>query len=475
MKVLLTGANGYIGVRLLYELLKQDHEVICAVRSAARLSVPQEIKEQIEIIEIDFLELLPQQELPQHIDAAYYLIHSMSSSTDSFDTMEAESAMNFIELINKTSCQQIIYLSGIVNEDKLSKHLLSRKRVEDLLYTAQAAVTVLRAGIIVGSGSSSFEIIRDLCEKLPLMITPKWVNTKTHPIAIRNVMSFLTGVLGREDCYNHSYDIGGKDVLTYKEMMTRYAKMRKIKLYIFTVPVMTPKLSSYWLYFVTSTSYKLAQNLVNSMAIEVVAKENDLAKKLNIQLFTYEEALEMAFTKIEQNQVASSWKDSMVSGRFKHNINKYKQVPSYGCLKDAQEHKTDDAAAALERVWSIGGKNGYYYATFLWKIRGAMDKLFGGVGLRRGRTNANTIYAGDSLDFWRVLIADKEEKRLLLFAEMRVPGEAWLEFEIDENNIVHQTATFRPRGIWGRLYWYSMLPFHYFIFAGMIRYIATGK
>lgn len=475
MKVLLTGANGYIGVRLLYELLKQDHEVICAVRSAARLSVPQEIKEQIEIIEIDFLELLPQQELPQHIDAAYYLIHSMSSSTDSFDTMEAESAMNFIELINKTSCQQIIYLSGIVNEDKLSKHLLSRKRVEDLLYTAKAAVTVLRAGIIVGSGSSSFEIVRDLCEKLPLMITPKWVNTKTHPIAIRNVMSFLTGVLGREDCYNHSYDIGGKDVLTYIEMMTRYAKMRKIKLYIFTVPVMTPKLSSYWLYFVTSTSYKLAQNLINSMAIEVVAKENDLAKKLNIQLFTYEEALEMAFTKIEQNQVASSWKDSMVSGRFKHNINKYKQVPSYGCLKDAQEHKTDDAAAALERVWSIGGKNGYYYATFLWKIRGAMDKLFGGVGLRRGRTNANTIYAGDSLDFWRVLIADKEEKRLLLFAEMRVPGEAWLEFEIDENNIVHQTATFRPRGIWGRLYWYSMLPFHYFIFAGMIRYIATGK
>ncbi len=475
MKVLLTGANGYIGVRLLYELLKQDHEVICSVRSAARLSVPQEIKDQIEIIEVDFLNLKPQQELPQDIDAAYYLIHSMSSSTESFDTMEAESAINFIQLINKTSCKQIVYLSGIVNEDKLSKHLLSRKRVEDLLYTATAAVTVLRAGIIVGSGSSSFEIVRDLCEKLPLMITPKWVNTRTHPIAIRNVMSFLTGILGREDCYNHSYDIGGKDVLTYKEMMTRYAAVRKIKLLIITVPVMTPKLSSYWLYFVTSTSYKLAQNLVNSMAIEVVAQPNDLRKKLNIQLYSYEEALGMAFAKIEQNQVASSWKDSMVSGRFKLNLNKYKQVPSYGCLKDAQQHNTDNAAAALERIWSIGGKNGYYYATFLWKIRGYVDKLMGGVGLRRGRTNANTIYAGDSLDFWRVLVADKKEKRLLLFAEMRVPGEAWLEFEIDEHNVVHQTATFRPRGIWGRLYWYSMLPFHYFIFAGMIRHIATGK
>ncbi|WP_415181674.1 SDR family oxidoreductase, partial [Nonlabens sp.] len=240
-------------------------------------------------------------------------------------------------------------------------------------------------------------------------------------------------------------------------------------------PVMTPKLSSYWLYFVTSTSYKLAQNLVDSMAVEVIASKNDLAERLEIELYSYQEALNMAFAKIEQNQVVSSWKDSMVSGRFKRSLNKYKKVPSYGCLKDGQKLATTDPEAALERIWSIGGNNGYYYATFLWKIRGAVDKLFGGVGLRRGRTNATTIYAGDALDFWRVLVADKEEKRLLLFAEMRVPGEAWLEFEIDENNIVHQTATFRPRGIWGRLYWYSMLPFHYFIFTGMIRHIATGK
>jgi len=211
------------------------------------------------------------------------------------------------------------------------------------------------------------------------------------------------------------------------------------------------------------------------MAIEVIASKNDLAERLGIERYNYQEALDMAFAKIEQNQVVSSWKDSMVSGRFKRSLNKYKKVPSYGCLKDAQKLETSDAAAALERIWSIGGKNGYYYATFLWKIRGAVDKLFGGVGLRRGRTNANKIYAGDALDFWRVLVADKEEKRLLLFAEMRVPGEAWLEFEIDENNVVHQTATFRPRGIWGRLYWYSMLPFHYFIFSGMIRHIATGK
>lgn len=475
MNVLLTGANGYIGVRLLYELLKQGHEVTCAVRSAARLSVPEDIKDQITIIETDFLEAKTLKNIPKDIESAYYLLHSMSSSVENFDHMESTSAQNFVDAIKKTHCKQVIYLSGIVNEDKLSKHLLSRKRVEDILRTGNYALTVLRAGIIVGSGSSSFEIIRDLCEKLPIMITPKWVNTKTHPIGIRNVLSFLTGVLGLEDCYNKGYDIGGTDVLTYKDMMLQYAKVRKLNLYIINVPVMTPKLSSYWLYFVTSTSFKLAQNLVDSMSIEVIAKPNDLAEKLNITLYSYKEAIAMAFVKIELNQVASSWKDSMISGRFKKNLNQFIQVPHYGCLRDAQKLPTPNSEEALNRIWSIGGKNGYYYATFLWKIRGALDKLFGGVGLRRGRTNADKIYPGDSLDFWRVLVADRKEKRLLLFAEMRVPGEAWLEFIIDDNNVVHQTATFRPRGIWGRLYWYSMLPFHYFIFAGMLRHIATGK
>ena len=475
MKVLLTGANGYIGVRLLYELLKEDHEVVCAVRNAARLSVPEEIKEQVEIVEIDFLKPPEENPVPQDIDAAYYLIHSMSSSTQKFDELESESAENFVQLINQTHCNQVIYLSGIVNEKELSKHLLSRKRVENILQQGDFSLTVLRAGIIVGSGSSSFEIIRDLCEKLPVMITPKWVNTKTHPIAIRNVMSFLIGVLGREDCYDEGYDIGGKSVLTYKEMMQGYAKNRKLRLLIFTVPVMTPKLSSYWLYFVTSTSYKLASNLVNSMKVEVVASSNDLADRLRIELFSYQEALNMAFAKIEQNQVASSWKDSMVSGRFRKSLNRYKKVPRYGTLRDAQTMKTVQPEKALERIWSIGGKNGYYYADFLWRMRGLLDKFMGGVGLRRGRTNPDSIYAGDALDFWRVLVADKDEKRLLLFAEMKVPGEAWLEFEIDDNNVIHQTATFRPRGLTGRLYWYSMLPFHYFIFNGMIRHIATGK
>ena len=258
-------------------------------------------------------------------------------------------------------------------------------------------------------------------------------------------------------------------------MLHQYAETRGFKNWIVTVPIMTPKLSSYWLYFVTSTSYKLASNLVDSMKMEVVAKDNRLQNLLKIKPYSYKEAIEMAFLKIEQNLVISSWKDSMVSGRFIKNLEKYVQVPKYGVLIDKKSIKVIDLQLALQNIWKIGGETGWYYANWLWKIRGFMDKVSGGVGLRRGRTHPDKIYNGDALDFWRVLLADKENKRLLLFAEMKLPGEAWLEFKIDENNILHQTATFRPRGLKGRLYWYSILPFHFFIFGGMIKGIANSK
>ena len=473
MKILLTGANGYIGMRLLPLLLEMGHSVICAVRDETRLSVDKETRTQIEVIEIDFLKEQEENILPKDIDAAYFLIHSMSTSTHDFDELEATTARNFNKIVSDTTIQQVVYLSGIVNDDVLSKHLRSRKNVEDILYEGNFNLTVLRAGIIVGSGSSSFEIIRDLCEKLPFMITPKWVLTKTQPIAIRDVISFLTGVLGNEKTYNNSFDIAGPDVFTYKEMLHKYAEARGFKNWIVTVPIMTPKLSSYWLYFVTSTSYKLALNLVDSMKIEVIAKDKRLQEILNIKPHTYIEAIDMAFKKIEQNLVISSWKDSMISGRFNENLEKHIQVPKFGVLQDEKLLKINNPDEVLERIWSIGGETGWYYGNWLWKIRGFIDKLSGGVGLRRGRTHPNRIYAGDSLDFWRVLLADKKAKRLLLFAEMKLPGEAWLEFRIDENNILHQTATFRPRGLRGRLYWYSIVPFHYFIFGGMIKNIAN--
>jgi uncharacterized protein YbjT (DUF2867 family) len=475
MKILLTGANGYVGRRLLPELLSQNHEIICCVRDKNRLGLDKITLDAIQIWEVDFLDEIDLENCPHSIDVAYYLIHSMSSSTDVFDEMESKAALAFNSYMKHIGVKQVIYLSGIVNDTSLSKHLQSRKNVENILYKGHFKLTVLRAGIIVGSGSSSFEIIRDLCEKIPVMITPKWVLTKTQPIAIRDVINYLIGVLLREECFNQSFDIGGPNVLTYKQMMLLYAKTRGFRIWIFTVPVMTPKLSSYWLYFVTSTSYKLAMNLVDSMKMEVVCNDNRLQKLLNIKPISYTDAIKLAFIKIEQNLVISSWKDSLVSGRFKHNLSEFIQVPTYGCLKDEKQIKIQDTEHVLDNIWTIGGEKGWYYGNWMWQLRGVLDKIFGGVGLRRGRTHPTHLDNGDSLDFWRVLLANKEEKRLLLFAEMRLPGEAWLEFRIDENNVLHQIATFRPRGIWGRLYWYSLVPFHFFIFGGMIRNISKNK
>ncbi|OWK73988.1 epimerase [Flavobacteriaceae bacterium JJC] len=475
MKILLTGVTGYIGKRLLIQLLEEGHHIVCSVRDKNRfgLKLFKDRLDQIEVIENDFLDEKTLDNIPKDIGYAYYLIHSMSSGEGDFEEKEKISADNFRKALEKTEAEQVIFLTGIINEEKLSKHLQSRKNVEEALQSEKYSLTSLRAGIIVGSGSASFEIIRDLVEKLPVMITPKWLETKCQPIAIRNVIQFLVGVLGKKFTYNQHYDIAGTDVVTYKQMLLQYAKIRGLKRKIFIVPVMTPRLSSYWLYFVTSTSYPLAKNLVDSMKIDVVANKNNLAEQLNIHLFSYEEAIRMAFDKIKQNDVLSSWFDSFSNQFHDRKVWQYLEVPAEGCFTDKRNMEVDDETAALERIFSIGGKTGWYYADFLWRIRGFLDKLFGGVGLRRGRRNLNHLEAGDSVDFWRVLYADKEEKRLLLFAEMKVPGEAWLEFKI-KNCRLYQEATFRPLGLSGRLYWYSVLPFHGLIFNGMLKKLA-GK
>ena len=475
MKILLTGVTGYIGKRLLIQLLEEGHHIVCSVRDKNRfgLSLFKDKLDQIEVIENDFLDEATLNNIPKDIDTAYYLIHSMSSSDGDFKEKEKTSADNFRVALENTNVKQVIFLTGIINEEKLSKHLESRKAVEAALASKIYGLTSLRAGIIVGSGSASFEIIRDLVEKLPVMITPKWLNTKCQPIAIRNVIQFLVGVLGKEFTYNQNYDIAGTTVVTYKQMLLQYAEIRGLKRYIFIVPVMTPRLSSYWLYFVTSTSYFLAVNLVDSMKIDVVANKNNLAEKLDIHLFSFQEAIRLAFDKIKQNDVLSSWFDSFSNQFHSRKVWQYLEVPEEGCFKDIRDEKVDDEEKAFDRVFSIGGKTGWYYADFLWRIRGFLDKLFGGVGLRRGRRNMNSLEAGDSVDFWRVLYANREEKRLLLFAEMKLPGEAWLEFKI-KDGILHQEATFRPLGLSGRLYWYSVLPFHGLIFNGMLKKLA-GK
>jgi len=472
MKVLLTGATGYIGRRLLPLLLDEGHQVVCCVRDKNRFDASWYSGDKLAIIELDFLKPASLNVIPQDVDIAYYLIHSMSSTTKNFDDLEERSATNFKEILETTKVRQVIYLSGITNQDNLSKHLSSRKQVEETLGSDKYHLTTLRAGIIIGSGSASFEIMRDLVEKLPVMITPKWLNTRSQPIAIRNVLEFLKGVMNYEYTFNKSFDIGGTEILTYKEMLLEFGKVRKLKRYIFTLPVMTPRLSSYWLYFVTATSYNLAINLVDSMKVEVICQANDLAERLNIKLISYKDAIRLAFDKIAQHDVASSWTDAQSSSILSNGITELGKVPTNGCFKDSYHEEAKNPDLALERIWSIGGENGWYAANWLWAIRGYIDKLVGGVGLRRGRKHQTEISAGESLDFWRVLYANKSEKRLLLYAEMKLPGEAWLEFIIKDGK-VFQTATFRPLGLLGRLYWYSVLPFHALIFRGMLRKIVA--
>ena len=475
MNILLTGATGYIAQRLLPVLLQQGHTVICVVRDRQRFNLSKFGSTSVQVVEADFLAPESLVAIPKEIDAAYYLIHSMSTVGEDFEPLEAQSAKYFRDYMAQTNVRQVIYLSGIVNESKLSKHLTSRKNVEHILSEGPYALTTLRAGIILGSGSASFEIIRDLVEKLPVMITPKWLKTRSQPIAIRNVLEFLSGVLLNPETFHQSFDIGGPEVLSYKEMLLRFAKVRGLKRYIGIVPVMTPRLSSYWLYFVTSTSYHLAVNLVNSMKVEVIAAPNPLREMLGIRLIGYEEAIRLAFDKIEQNQVVSSWMDALTSQTLHEGIARNIHVPVFGCFKDSRSLPTSNPEKALERIWSIGGSNGWYAGNLLWQLRGFLDKLAGGVGLRRGRKHPTEITAGESLDFWRVLLADKSQRRLLLYAEMKLPGEAWLEFKISEDNVVTQTATFRPWGLWGRLYWYAVLPLHGYIFPGMLKHIARGR
>lgn len=478
MKILLTGATGYIGRRLLPVLVGAGHHVICLVRDQRRFDwedFSEDFLKQVTVIEVELSDPSTFASVPTDIDAAYYLVHSMSSSNPNFTEMEATSAANFVSLINTTTAKQIIYLSGIVNDADLSDHLLSRKNVEEVLKQANAPLTVLRAAIIIGSGSASFEIIRDLVEKLPVMVAPKWLKTRCQPIGIRNVIEYLQGILLKPESYHQIFDIGGTEILTYKQMLYGFARMRGLKRLIITIPVLTPKLSSLWLVFVTSTTYSLARSLVNSMRNEVICNDTRIQQIVPTKILSYEESLQLAFDKISQKSVISSWKDAISLSSMDKNFLNNVQVPEHGVFTDKRQiefkRKKEEV---IQNIWSIGGARGWYFGDWMWRIRGVMDKMVGGVGLRRGRRSETDLKAGDALDFWRVLVADKQNGRLLLYAEMKLPGEAWLEFRVKENEgkkVLFQTATYRPLGLWGRLYWYSVLPFHGLIFPQMAKNI----
>lgn len=479
MNILLTGANGYIGMRLLPILVESGHEVTCIVRDKNRFKPAADLLGKIHIIEFDFLK--PEDAIHNFInkrfDVAYYLIHSLGDTSTTLKEYELRSAGCFVLVAFLTRIKQIIYLSGISNEQNLSEHLMARKVVKDVFIRSGIAYTIFEAGIIVGSGSISFEIIRDLTEKIPVMIVPRWLNSKCQPIAIRNVIYYLQHSILNKQTYYKTFEIGGPEVHTYKKMLYGLAEVRGYKRFIITLPMLFPGFSAFWLYLTTSANFTIAKQLVHSMKNDVICKEFSIRKIIPQDLIPYKEAISMAFERIEQNMVISSWTGSASSSLRHLDVNQYIEVPVNGCFKDRRwvEIPKDQVEEVANRFFIIGGEHGWYYADSLWKLRGILDKLLGGVGLSRGRRNKIGIEAGDTIDFWRVILADHKNHRLLLFAEMKLPGEAWLEFAIVNNenrSILKQTATFRPRGILGRNYWYAMLPFHYFIFKNMLKRIA---
>jgi uncharacterized protein YbjT (DUF2867 family) len=486
MKILLTGATGYIGQRLLPLLAGAGHDVVCLVRDARRFALPDNLPEhlraRVSVAQGDLLKPASLAEVPTDIDAAYYLVHSMSGGNTDFFQLEQQSAHHFVEYLDTTTARQVIYLSGIANDHDLSVHLRSRRQVENVLGQAEKAqLTVLRASIIIGSGSASFEIIRDLVEKLPVMVTPRWLKSRCQPIGIRDIMFYLTEVLDNPACFGRAFDVGGPDVLAYRDMLLGLAAERGYRRWIVTVPVLTPRLSSWWLYLVTSTTFSLAQSLVESLKNDTVCDPaRSISQVIPHECMSYRAALALAFQRIEQNEVVSSWSDALSSGTMRQNYMDAIQIPKNGMFFDRQYVPfTRPVAEVLDNIWRIGGDRGWYKTDWLWRIRGLMDKAVGGPGLRRGRRSPSRLRAGDPLDFWRVLVADKAGRRLLLYAEMKLPGEAWLQFRVLEQEngtyALEQLAAYRPRGLAGRLYWYSVLPFHGIIFKGMAKNIVEYK
>jgi uncharacterized protein YbjT (DUF2867 family) len=475
MNLLLTGANGYVGLRLLSALLEGGHTVHAVVRDRCRLPV-EELSvygERLRILEADLGESTDGAPFPEEIEIAYFLVHAMGAGGD-FAEREAVIARNFLARLEPTRARQIVYLGGITPATgALSAHLESRRNVEEILAGSRIPLTALRASIIVGSGSASFEIIRDLVEKLPVLITPRWTRNKCQPIAIRNVIAYLVGVAGNSAAFGRGFDIGGPEVLTYEDLMRQYAVERKLRRWIVAVPVLTARLSSYWLYSMTSTTFRIASALVDSLAHDTVCRDDAIQAIVPQELLTYRQAVGKAFARIAQNHVPSTWYDALASGTLLPARLRLIHPPEHGVLTDRRVVKLVAPRDVVVRaIWSLGGAHGWPSMNWAWRVRGMLDRAVGGIGLRRGRRDPVHLRVGDAVDFWRVVLADPTDGRLILFAEMRLPGEAWLEFEVADGEL-RQTATFRPLGLCGRLYWVACMPFHTWLFPRMARTLAA--
>jgi uncharacterized protein YbjT (DUF2867 family) len=466
--ILVTGATGYVGGRLVPRLWQKGYKIRCLVRDASRLKGRWE---GVEIVQGNVLEPESLNDKFIGIETAYYLIHSMGGDGE-FSRTDIVAAENFAFAAEKQGVKRIIYLGGLGSpEENLSKHLSSRLKTGDTLRKFDVPVTEFRAGVIVGSGSLSFEMIRYLTERLIVMITPKWVNTRTQPIAIRDVLRYLMDALKVENTRGEIIEIGGEDILTYKDLMRIYADIRGLRRYFIKVPVLTPKLSSHWIGLVTPLPSRIAKPLVDGLKNELICKSNKARELFNFKTISYNEAVKLALQQNKEGKTETIWFSSYSSGT-KNKITPVHLTQKEGMIIENRKTVVNASAEATFKAFtSLGGKNGWY-ADILWKFRGYLDLLVGGVGLRRGRRSETELLSGDPLDFWRVE-AIENNRLLRLRAEMKLPGEAWLQFNVenadDNKSTLRQTAFFEPRGLWGLLYWYLVYPLHGLIFGGMIK------
>ena len=466
--VLVTGSTGYIGGRLVPRLVRAGYRVRCFSRSRRKMqSRPWAHDDHIELIEGDALEIEDLKRAMQGCTSAYFLIHSMIAAGKAYAEVDRQLATSFAQAAEADGVKQIVYLGGLgeTGED-LSKHLASRREVEDALASTSVPVTTLRAAMIIGSGSASFETLRYLVERLPIMITPRWVSTPCQPVGVRDVLRSLVAVLDQPDAIGKTFDIGSPDILSYRQIMQIMSRCLKLrKRLIIPVPVLTPKLSSLWIHLITPIDRRIAQPLAEGLRNKVVCRDEAIHDIVREPFLGVEEAIQLALERTEHHAVETSWSDAGVMPGD----------PDWAggtVFKDERRVETNVTPdAAFRTVSRIGGDHGYWGSGFLWRLRGALDRLVGGPGLRRGRRDPDHVEYGDAVDFWRVTDV-RDGERLELRAEMKVPGEATLSFDIQPapgGSRIVQTARFKPKGLFGLVYWYAVLPLHFLVFPRMLR------
>lgn len=474
--VLVSGATGYIGGRLVPRLLELGYRVRCLARDPARLQ-GRSWHSAVDIVAGDVLQPDSLADAMAGVTAAYYLVHSMAGGTD-FHARDMAAATNFGAAAHAAGVDRVIYLGGLAESSPdLSEHLRSRQQTGDALRATGVAVTELRAGVIVGSGSLSFEMIRYLTERLPVMICPRWVSTRTQPIGIRDVIEYLATALAVPDSRDRIIEIGGADVVTYGDMMRIYAEVRGLRRWLISVPVLTPRLSSYWVNIVTPIPAVIARPLIEGLRNENVVRDPSATALFpEIHPVGYRVAVARALARLVASDIESAWSDALSTSQGA--ATPVRLTTHEGMILERRERIV---AATPQRVFEvftgIGGARGWFYMTWAWQIRGFLDRLLGGVGLRRGRRDPDKLRMGDALDFWRVEAVEPGEL-LRLRAEMMVPGKAWLQLQVTRRNdgrtLLSQTAFFAPKGLAGWAYWYVLYPIHALIFSGLIDQIRAS-